>query len=142
MLVMIRLSIRSRTAMHSPAILSIMPCIRCGSIASVIVFIVYASIFVSSGFVRMSHSMAPSRFLECAQRGRGARSVPSCIYSRQMTDAQFEKALTTLRELPFREDVEAALQDLYKNAAPAQRVSLRHACKQDNLCGSKPWRNP
>ena len=59
-----------------------------------------------------------------------------------MTDAQFEKALTTLRELPFREDVEAALQDLYKNAAPAQRVSLRHACKQDNLCGSKPWRNP
>src|SRR5437867_8693386 len=50
MFVMTRLSIRSRTAMHSSAILSIMACARSASIAfSHPSLIVYAIISVSSG---------------------------------------------------------------------------------------------
>src|SRR5271157_3378465 len=60
----------------------------------------------------------------------------------EMTDAEFQEALSSLRQLPFREDFEAALFDLYRTATPTQRDKLRDGYKADKLGGSTTWRNP
>jgi hypothetical protein len=59
-----------------------------------------------------------------------------------MTDADFQKAVLTLRDLPFREAFEAALCDLYRESTPPQRDELRERYDAGLLEGPKPWRNP
>jgi hypothetical protein len=59
-----------------------------------------------------------------------------------MTDSDFQHALLSLRDLPFREDFEAALYDLYRDATSAQQAKLRAGHNADTLGGSKTWRNP
>lgn len=60
-----------------------------------------------------------------------------------MTDGQFHKALASLRDLPFREDYQAALFDLYTASNSAQRVELRAASQAGAIDSSKKaWRNP
>src|SRR6266508_5926531 len=71
MCVTTRLSIRSRTAMHSPAILSIMACTRSVPIAPLTCFIVHASIAVSSG--EIAGAGRPSGALGEAGVGEDAR---------------------------------------------------------------------
>ena len=59
-----------------------------------------------------------------------------------MIDTEFQKLALSLRDLPFREDFEVALYDLYRSANPVQRAELRTAYHADSLGGSKIWRNP
>jgi len=59
-----------------------------------------------------------------------------------MTDEDFHNAIASLRAFPFREDFEAGIYDLYKNANSSQRFELRRAWNADTLGGSKTWRNP
>jgi len=59
-----------------------------------------------------------------------------------MDDKEFETAVSSLRDIPFREDFEAALYELYKASSTKQRTDLRARYRSDNLNGSKTWRNP
>jgi hypothetical protein len=59
-----------------------------------------------------------------------------------MMDEEFHTAIASLRALPFREDFEAGLYDLYKIVNSSQRFELRLAWKANTLGGPKTWRNP
>jgi hypothetical protein len=59
-----------------------------------------------------------------------------------MPESEFVKRIAALASIPFREDFETALYDLYQAATPAQRAAIRQAEKTGRWQPSKPWRNP
>jgi hypothetical protein len=59
-----------------------------------------------------------------------------------MTDLEFEQAVLALRQIPFREDFEEALYQLYRTCSAPQRDKLRQGYQADRLGGSKTWKNP
>jgi hypothetical protein len=59
-----------------------------------------------------------------------------------MTDAEFQKRVSSPAALFFREDFQTALYDLYKAATPEHRDVLRQEHRAGNLRGPTTWRNP
>jgi hypothetical protein len=59
-----------------------------------------------------------------------------------MPEPEFAARIAALESIPFREDFETALCDLYRAATPAQRAIIRQAVKIGRWQPSKPWRNP
>ena len=59
-----------------------------------------------------------------------------------MTEVEFQNSVKSLREIPFREDFEAVLIELYSKVTPAQRDVLRDRYTADRLGGSTTWKNP
>jgi len=62
------------------------------------------------------------------------------VYS--MNDEAFQKAIGSLRSIPFREDFLSALCDLYTFATQSERAQLRAGYQSDGLGGTKTWRTP
>ena len=59
-----------------------------------------------------------------------------------MSDEEFKDAVRALREIPYREDFQTALCELYVRSNQSQRDELRAGYKADRLGETMPWRNP
>jgi hypothetical protein len=59
-----------------------------------------------------------------------------------MTDGEFQTQLMALSDLPYGENFETALYQLYRVAEPERRSILRQMNKAGQLRCARPWKNP
>jgi hypothetical protein len=57
-------------------------------------------------------------------------------------ETEFANRMEALAGIPFREDFEIALCDLYRVAMSSQRATIREMAKSGTWQRAKPWRNP